>query len=414
MTDRTPDSAFHCRSCGSVKTRGFLNLGPMPLANTLPPSATAPQPRHPLTAVVCQDCRLVQLTHAVPPTVIFDDYPYFSSCSTSWVEHARRYTRTAHERLGLGPDSMVVEVASNDGYLLRHFVDLGVPVLGVEPAATVAEAARAIGVPTECRFFGAATAADLKERGMAADLVVANNVLAHVPDLNDFVAGLAHLLKPHGVVTCEFPHLLRMLEGVQFDTIYHEHFCYFSLLAVEKVLERHGLATFDADELPTHGGSLRLWIARKGARPEIGERLAKLRTDEAAAGLADDAAYDLFAQKVDRCLDSLKRFLTDARAANRKVVGYGAAAKSATLLGACGVTVADIAFVADINPHKQGRFIPGTGIPIVAPERIFAERPDDVLIFPWNLQNEITAQLAGIREWGGRFAVAVPETVILP
>lgn len=413
MTDNVRQPVFHCRSCGGTDIRGFLDLGPMPLANTLPPTADAPRPRYPLTAVVCRDCRLVQLTHAVPPAEIYDDYPYFSSCSTSWVEHARRYAVAARDRLKLGPDSMVVEVASNDGYLLRHFVDMGVPVLGIEPATTVAAAAVAAGVPTECAFFGTATAEDLRTRGKAADLMVSNNVLAHVPDLNDFIAGFARLLKPDGVWTCEFPHLLRMLEGVQFDTVYHEHFSYFSLLAAERALARHGLAVFDIDELPTHGGSLRLWIAAAGTR-DASASLARVRSDEAAAGLDGDAVYDRFAEQTRHCIGSLRRFLDDARAAGRRVAGYGAAAKSATLLGACGATATDIAFIADINPHKQGRFIPGTGIPIVAPERIFAERPDDVLIFPWNLRHEITTQLAGVRDWGGRFLVAVPETVVLP
>lgn len=413
MTDHIRQTLFHCRSCGSTELHHFLDLGLMPLANTLPQSATAAQPRYPLSAVICRDCRLVQLTHEVPPSVIYHDYPYFSSFSSSWVEHARRYALLARDRLNLGPDSMVVEIASNDGYLLRHFIDMGIPVLGVEPAETVAAAAREQGVPTECIFFGAGTADQLRERGIAADLMVSNNVLAHVPDLNDFVAGFARLLKPSGVWSCEFPHLLRMLEGVQFDTIYHEHFCYFSLLAVEKILARHGLAVFDIDELPTHGGSLRLWIAHAGTRT-VGERVTKVRADEKAAGLDGDAAYERFADQVRHCLDSLRAFLATARVQGRRVAGYGAAAKSATLLGACGVKTTDIAFIADLNPNKQGRFIPGTDIPVVAPDRIFTEQPDYVLILPWNLQNEITAQLAGIRDWGGRFVVAVPETVILP
>lgn len=405
-------SLFRCRSCGAGHSHPFLDLGILPLANRLPTDPSLPEPRYPLVAVVCGACRLVQLTHDVPPDAIFSDYPYFSSYSSSWVEHARRYAVAAANRLGLDRTSLVVEAASNDGYLLRHFSDLGIPVLGIEPADTVAAAARAAGIPTDGRFFGMQTARSLRDSGLAADLIVANNVLAHVPDLNDFLAGVAILLKPGGTFTCEVPHLLRLMQGVQFDTIYHEHFSYFSLLALEHALTGHGLAVFDIEELSTHGGSLRLWI-RPAPVATTAAALRHVRAEEQAAGLDADEAYDAFGAMAGRCLVSLRRFLADAAAAGRRVAAYGAAAKGATLLGACGAGVQDIAFVADLNPHKQGRYLPGTGIPIVEPGRIFAERPDYVLILPWNLRDEIVMQLAGIRDWGGRFVVPVPETVVL-
>lgn len=394
----------------------MLDLGLLPLANRLPASATDPEERFPLVVVVCHDCRLVQLDHAISPATIFADYPYFSSCSTSWVEHARRFALSAVPRLSLGPSSLVIEVASNDGYLLRHFQAAGIPVLGIEPSETVAAAARAIGIPTDGRYFGAATARSLRDQGRVPDLVVANNVLAHVPDLDDFLAGLALLLEPGGVLSCEFPHLLRLIDGVQFDTIYHEHFSYFSLLSLERAMGRHGLVVVDAEELATHGGSLRLWVRRGGRAASVAPSpvLDRVRMAEQAAGLAQDKVYDGFAARVRDCIADLRRFLDQAGAGGRRVAAYGAAAKGATLLGACGATIRDIAFVADVNPRKQGRHLPGTGIPIAPPQRIFAEKPDLVLILPWNLSNEIMTQLAGIREWGGRFAVPIPRVTELP
>jgi SAM-dependent methyltransferase len=404
-----------CRACFSPRLRAFVDLGETPSANAYrrPDEKDKPEIRAPLRTVVCEDCRLVQVDYDMLPSDLFSDYAYFSSYSTSWVEHARRFCVAARERLGLGPASRVIEIASNDGYLLRHFVELGVPVLGIEPAANVAEVAVAAGVPTEVRFFGVETARDLVRRRLAADLIVGNNVLAHVPDLNDFVAGLALALKDQGVISLEFPHLLRLIQEVQFDTIYHEHFSYFSLLAIERVMHRHGLALFDVEELPTHGGSLRIWVAKDG-RAELPGGLAKVRADEAAAKLDRNEIYDGFAARVGQCRQALLAFLAQARQERRTVVGYGAAAKGNTLLNSCGVTSADIPYVVDRNPHKQGRLLPGSQIPVADPSRVFETKPDYLLILPWNLKHEIMGQMAEIRGWGGRFVIPVPEAMVLP
>ncbi len=402
---------FRCRSCGSPRLWPFVDLGTMPSANAYRrPDAATPEVTCPLNAVVCQDCLLVQLDYDMAPADLFSDYFYFSSYSTSWVDHARRFAEAAIPRLALGPQSLVVEAASNDGYLLRHFVERGIPVLGVEPAANVAAVAVAAGVPTEVGFFGVAMADRLTAAGRAADLLVGNNVLAHVPDLNDFIGGVARLLKPEGVFSFEFPHLLRLMADVQFDTIYHEHFSYFSLRAVEAAFARHGLRVDDVEELPTHGGSLRLWggsAARPAAMPAPG--LAKVRADEAAARLDRRETYAAFGARVEACRRGLLDFLTRARQAGRRVAGYGAAAKGNTLLNYAGVGPDQIAFVVDRSPHKQGHLLPGSGIPVEAPEAVFREKPDYLLILPWNLKAEIMEQMAGIRDWGGRFVIAVPE-----
>ncbi|MBY0432021.1 MAG: class I SAM-dependent methyltransferase, partial [Rhodospirillales bacterium] len=376
-----------CRFCGAPLTRTFIDLGETPLANAyLPPEEVdQPEPRYPLHARVCDSCKLVQVESVVPPEAIFGHYAYFSSYSSSWIEHGRRFTESAAERFGLGGTSRVVEVASNDGYLLKHFVERGIPVLGVEPARNVAEVAITKGVPTEMRFFGLETARDLKAEGYSADLLVGNNVLAHVPDLNDFVAGLAYLLKPDGVLSMEFPHLLKLIEEVQFDTIYHEHFCYFSLLVVERVFARHGLRVFDVETLPTHGGSLRVMACRgeSHVHPQ-GEGLARVRAAEAAAGMGGDVLYAGFDAKVRALKASLLAFLAKAKAEGKSVVAYGAAAKGNTLLNYCGVGEGDIASVVDLNPHKQGHYLPGSHLPILPPTRVFETRPDYLLILPWN------------------------------
>lgn len=406
-----------CRFCGAPLTQTLVDLGETPLANAYLTAVAlaAPEPRFPLHARVCGRCRLVQVDAVTTPEALFGHYAYFSSYAASWVEHARRFTEMAARRFALGPASRVVEVASNDGYLLRHFVAAGVPVLGVEPAANVAETARTAGVPTETRFFGLTAARDLAARGFSADLLVGNNVLAHVPDLNDFVAGLAFLLKADGVLSMEFPHLLRLMAECQFDTIYHEHFCYFSLLAVERVFAAHGLRVFDVEELPTHGGSLRVMACRAAsAAHATGPGVAKLRADEAAAGLDDDAAYAGFAPRVEAVRDALTSFLAAARAAGCSVAAYGAAAKGNTLLNYCRLGAADIAYAVDRNPHKQGHYLPGSHLPILAPEALRETRPDYVLILPWNLREEIVAEHAHIRDWGGRFVVPVPTTRVLP
>ncbi len=400
-----------CRFCQATLTRTFIDLGPQPLANSYLTARdlVRPEPRFPLHARVCDSCLLVQVDDAVPPEAIFSDYAYFSSYAAGWVEHARRYAEMARRRFGLGPTSKVVEVASNDGYLLQHFAALGVPVLGVEPAANVARAAIAKGVRSEIAFFGRATAERLTAAGENADLIVANNVLAHVPDVNDFVAGLKFLLRPNGVITIEFPHLLRLIEQVQFDTIYHEHFSYFSLLVAERVLERHGLKVFDVEEPPTHGGSLRLFVAHADRAPATGPGLASVRAAEAAARLERAESYAGFRPRVDSVRRELVGFLDRAIADRRTVAAYGAAAKGNTMLNFCAVGPERIAYVVDRNPHKQGRYLPGSHIPIHAPDMVFQTRPDYVLILPWNLAGEISRQMAGIADWGGRFATAIPS-----
>lgn len=413
LLPRGGDGAHSCRFCGTPLSLSLVDLGDQPLANAyLRAEALAkPEPRHPLHARVCQACRLVQVGAAVPPEEIFSDYAYFSSMAASWVAHAERYARTMTSRLGLGPRSRVVEVASNDGYLLRHFVALGIPCLGIEPAANVAAEARARGVPTEVAFFGRETAARIRARDGAADLITANNVFAHVPDLNDFAAGFTALLAPAGTLTIEVPHLLNLLRELQFDTIYHEHYCYFSLAAAERVLAAQGLAVFDVAELPTHGGSLRLFVAHAAAGRAPGPGLAAVRAKEAEAGLDTDAPYAGFTAACEGVRDGLRAFLDAMRAEGRRVAAYGAAAKGNTLLNYCGITAGDgrIAFVVDRAPSKQGRYLPGSHIPILAPDAIFSERPDIVLLLPWNLRREIAADLAGIAAWGGRFAVAIPR-----
>jgi SAM-dependent methyltransferase len=410
-----------CRSCSAPLERVFVDLGSSPLANSYlePDRLDRPEPFYPLCVYVCERCWLCQLPEAASPEEIFGDYAYFSSYSTTWVEHARRYTDAMIERFGIGSGSRVVEIASNDGYLLRHFLDRGVPVLGIEPAANVAAAARELGIPTEVRFFGAEAARELAGRVGPADLLLGNNVLAHVPDLDDFVTGLALLLAPTGVLTMEFPHLVRLVEENQFDTIYHEHFSYFSLVAVERVFAAHGLELFDVEELPTHGGSLRVYARRAGApgppdrRPAAG-RVRELADRERRLGVETPAWYDAFGEKVRETKRRLLEFLIEARRSGKSVVGYGAPAKGNTLLNYCGVRTDFLDFTVDRSPHKQGRFLPGTRIPIRAPEAIFEARPDYVLILPWNLRDEIAGQMAGIRDWGGRFVVAIPEVTVLP
>lgn len=406
-----------CRFCRAPLTHTFLDLGDQPLANsnlTRAQLEAGTERAFPLHARVCERCFLVQVDDPVAADAIFDEgYAYFSSYSESWVAHARRYADAMAARFGLGADSLVVEVASNDGYLLQHFVAMGVPVLGIEPTANTAEAARARGVPTEVMFFNAETGAALAARGVRADLMAANNVLAHVPAIGDFAAGFRHVLKPEGVLTFEFPHLLNLIEKVQFDTIYHEHFSYLSLLAVEQVLRANGLRPFDVELLPTHGGSLRLFCAHEAASHAETKALAALRAREADAGLDRIETYGGFAERVNAVRDSFLAFLAAAKAEGKSVAAYGAAAKGNTFLNYCGVTSADIAWAFDANPHKQGRFLPGSHVPILAPAQVAAVKPDYLVILPWNLKDEITAQLGYIRDWGGRFVVASPRVEVL-
>jgi SAM-dependent methyltransferase len=406
-----------CRFCRTPLRRIFLDLGDQPLANSyLTPAqlAAGGEPAYRLRTRVCDACFLVQADHDVPAEAIFDDaYAYFSSFSPGWVEHARRYAEAMTERFGLGPESLVVEVASNDGYLLQHFVAKDIPVLGIEPTANTAEAARARGVRTDVAFFNAETGQALAARGDRADLMAANNVLAHVPDLNAFVGGFRHVLKDEGVLTFEFPHLLNLIEKVQFDTIYHEHYSYLSLLAVEQVLAAHGLRVFDVERLPTHGGSLRLFCCHAGAGFEETEALRALRAAEAAAGLDRSETYDGFATRCEAVRDSFRAFLAAARDDGRVIAAYGAAAKGNTFLNYCGATAADIVCAYDANPAKQGRYLPGSHVPVFAPAKIAETRPDYLLILPWNLKDEITRQLAHIADWGGRFVIASPETRVV-
>jgi SAM-dependent methyltransferase len=408
-------TASACRFCRSELRRSFVDLGRSPLSNAL---LTAEQlrsmePHYPLHAYVCENCLLVQLEEFASPDAIFSDYRYFSSYSEMWLRHAAAYAARMTKELGLGAGSLVVEPASNDGYLLQYFRRSGIDVLGVEPAANVAAVAEARGVPTEVAFFGVATARRLAAAGRQADLICANNVLAHVPDLNDFVVALSILLKPSGTITVEFPHLLRLIAERQFDTVYHEHFSYFSLLVVDKVFAHHGLHVFDVDRLRTHGGSLRIHACHAAAARERTERCHATLAEEADAGLADLATYDRFAATVIDVKCQVLEFLITARREGRLVAGYGAPAKASTLLNYCGVGPELLAFTVDRSPHKQGRFLPGRQIPILAPEHIFAIRPDYVFILPWNLRDEIIDQMRDVRDWGGRFVTPIPSLQVI-
>lgn len=407
-------SAPLCRSCGTPLERTFVDLGSSPLANSFLEQDQLHEPEiwYPLRVFVCTDCWLVQLPDHVDSAEIFSRYAYFSSVSMSWVEHARRFAETAIERLRLHAASRVVEAASNDGYLLQHFARHGIAVLGIEPAANVAEEARRRGIPTEVCFLGRGTAATLRERGVAADLLVANNVLAHVPDLHDFVGGLEILLAPGGTLTLEFPHLLRLIDGVQFDTIYHEHFSYFSFHTAERVLSAHGIEVYDVEELTTHGGSLRVWAGRRGEIPATSDRVADLRQRERLRGVEDLSLYQEFGHRVERVRHDLLEFLLQARKEGKRVLAYGAPAKGNTLLVYSGVRTDLVSFTVDRSPHKQGRYLPGSRLPILPPDAVFEVRPDFLLILPWNLREEIVEQMGAIREWGGRFLIPLPQLEI--
>lgn len=408
-----------CQFCANELTVSLVDLGSTPLANSyLPKDAPlAAEQSYPLHARVCSNCRLVQVEAATARENIFGDYAYFSSYSQSWIEHAGRFCTMARERWKLDAGSKVVEVASNDGYLLKHFVAAGVPVLGVEPAANVAAEAIAAGIPTDIAFFGVDTAQRLKNEGHAADLLAGNNVFAHVPDLNDFVGGLAILLKPDGVISLEFPHLLKLMQHTQFDTIYHEHYSYMSLLATENILGAHGLRVFDVEELPTHGGSLRILACHaNSAQHMAGPGLEAVRQAERASRLDSDAGYAGFEPRVHAVRTQLRQFLENTKAAQKTVVGYGAAAKGNTLLNYCGIKASEglIDYVVDLNPHKQNTLLPGSHIEVFAPSKIEQTKPDYLLILPWNLRDEIAEQMRIIRQWGGQFVIAIPELTILP
>ncbi len=409
-------SPVRCRACDAVVEESFADLGMSPLANSYVPAdrVSAMEPFYPLHAQVCTRCWLVQLQEYAAATNIFDDYAYFSSYSDSWLAHARRYTEAMIDRFKLGADSSVIEIASNDGYLLQYFQQAGVPVFGIEPSGNVAQAAIDKGIPTRVEFFGVAAAQRLVAEGRRADLLLGNNVLAHVPDLNDFVAGMKLALAPDGVITMEFPHLEKLVEQCQFDTIYHEHFSYFSLCAVERVFLRHGLTLFDVEELSTHGGSLRIYARHTAAaRPVVADAVAALRRREQSKGYECIDLYRAFAERVRETKWALLEFLIEAKRAGKSVVGYGAAAKGNTLLNYCGVGTDMIDYTVDRSPYKQGRLLPGTRIPICAPERIDETKPDYVLILPWNLREEISQQMSHITQWGGRFVVPIPRVAVL-
>ena len=404
-----------CRFCGVGLQRTFVDLGMSPLCETYPSAADLNQGQvyYPLHIYVCEKCWLVQLEEYESAESIFSDYPYFASYSDSWLKHCEKYCNEMKTRFSLGEQSFVAEVASNDGYLLQYFVRLGVPVLGIEPAANVAKAAVEKGVPTLVRFFGIQVAEELAAEGRTADLVVGNNVLAQVPDLNDFVEGLKILLKPEGVLTLEFPHLLRLIELNEFDTIYHEHFSYFSMISTIKIMEAHGLRVFDVEELKSHGGSLRVYACRASSQAHaLAPNVQKVINDEINAKLDRIEGYESFARQVKETKLDLVDFLLTAAKQGKRVAGYGAPGKSATLIHYCGIGKDLIEYTVDRSPYKQGRFLPGSHIPIFHPDRIRQTKPNYVVILPWNLKDEIMEQLQFIREWGGLFVVPIPRVAI--
>lgn len=404
-----------CRSCGATLERTFIDLGMSPMANSYlkPDQLNRMEPFYPLHVYVCEKCLLVQLKQFAAPHDIFSDYAYFSSFSDSWLAHAKAYVDMIVGRFTLGRSSNVVEIASNDGYLLQNFVSRGIPVLGVEPASNIAEVAKKKGIQTKVAFFGENTAREVAADGWAADLIIGNNVLAHVPDLNDFVKGLKVLLKPTGLITMEFPHLLQLMQQNQFDTIYHEHFSYFSFLAVEQVFARHGMTLFDVEELSTHGGSLRIYACHNDdmSKP-VQARAKELKSREEATGFGRLNHYLSFGPRVEATKRKVLSFLISVKQEGKHVVGYGAPAKGNTLLNYCGVRTDLIDYTVDRSPHKQGHFLPGVHIPIYGPERVRDTRPDYLLILPWNIREEVMQQMSYIREWGGKFVVPIPEVQV--
>ena len=405
-----------CRFCGRNLTHTFVDLGMSPLCESYISSDQLNEMErfYPLHVYVCDNCFLVQLLEYVSPDKIFSDYAYFSSYSDSWLKHARNYVEMAIPRFGLDSKSQVVEIASNDGYLLQYFVQRGIPVLGVEPAANVAAVAERKGISSLVKFFGKKTASELVTEAKQADLLLGNNVLAHVPDINDFVAGLKVLLKSAGVITMEFPHLMRLMEENQFDTIYHEHFSYLSFTTVDKIFAAHGLTLFDVEEIPTHGGSLRIYARhREDASKSVEDRVFELRTHEERAGLTCLRSYFSFTEKVKETKRKLLEFLIQAKRQGASVVGYGAPGKGNTLLNYCGIRTDFLDYVVDRSPHKQGKCLPGTHIPIHHPDRIKETKPDYVVILPWNIKAEVMEQNSYIGEWGGRFVVPIPEVTVL-
>ena len=401
-----------CMFCGTPLQHTFVDLGMSPLCESYisVEKLNQMEPFYPLHAYVCEKCFLVQLDEYVSPEDIFSEYAYFSSYSDSWVEHAKNYTDMIVNRLALDKRSYVVELASNDGYLLQHFVRKGIPCLGIEPAANTARVAEEKGVSSLVKFFGRVTARELAQQGKHTDLMIGNNVLAQVPDVNDFVAGIKILLKPQGVVTMEFPHLMRLMEGNQFDTIYHEHFSYFSFLAVEQIFAAHGLKLFDVEEISTHGGSLRIYGCHaEDTSKLVGISVMELRSREESEGFTRLEHYSNFTDKVKETKRKLLEFLIATKRQGKTIAGYGAPGKGNTLLNYCGIRTDFLDYTVDRNSYKQGKFLPGTHIPIHHPDRIRETRPDFILILPWNVRDEIMKQLSYIRGWGGKFVVPIPE-----
>ncbi len=406
---------MECRFCKTTLKYSFVDLGMSPLSNSYlkPEDMHRMEAFYPLHVYVCETCYLVQLPEVQTPEQIFSDYAYFSSYSDSWLKHTKTYVESMIKRFGFDADSQVIEIASNDGYLLQYFKEKGVPILGVEPAKNVAQVAQAAGIPTLMKFFGVQTATELATKGKYADLLLGNNVLAHVPDLNDFVKGMKVLLKPQGIITMEFPHLMQLMAENQFDTIYHEHFSYFSFITVEQVFAEHGLTIFDVEELPTHGGSLRIYVRHtEDESRAVTGRVPELRNRELQAGFSKLETYISFAQKVHITKQKLLEFLIQAKQEGKSIVNYGAAAKGNTLLNYCGIRSDFIDYVVDRNPHKQGHFLPGTHLPIYHPDKIRETRPDYLLILLWNLKAEIMEQMAHVREWGCQFVVPIPEVKV--
>lgn len=403
-----------CRLCRAPLSHSFVDLGVTPLCQThiSPAQLNIMEPFYPLHAMVCSQCLLVQLDEYVAPGDIFSEYAYFSSYSDSWLKHAADYCKMITDRLAMGGDSLVVELASNDGYLLRNFVDVGIPCLGIEPATNVAKVARERGIPTVNEFFGESTARQVRAEHGEANLIIGNNVLAHVPDLNDFVAGIGILLSSSGTVTMEFPHLLKLMDENQFDTIYHEHFSYFSFIAVTEVFRRHGMGIYDVEELPTHGGSLRIYATRDDAQ-EIRASVNELLETERGRGLDSLEGYSAFQPCVDKVKHDLLAFLIEAKSDGKRIAGYGAPGKGNTLLNYCGIGPDFLDYTVDRNPYKQGKYTPGSRIPIVSPEQIAETKPDYVLILPWNLRNEIISSNSAVFDWGGKFVVPIPELEII-
>jgi hypothetical protein len=408
---------YRCGICRTPLRHSWIDLGMSPLANSYRKVEDLNQIEsfYPLHVYVCEQCYQVQLPPLIQPERLFSDYPYFSSFSVSWLEHGRKYVDQMVERFTLGSGSQVIEIGSNDGYLLRHFQARGVPVLGIESATNVAAAAQASGIPTMVQFFGPDLAVQLAHGGVQAKLLVINNILAHVPDLHGFVRGLKVLLQPNGVITAEFPHLMRIIADNQFDTIYHEHVYYFSFITVRRLLAEHDLTIFDVQELPTHGGSLRIFVCHQEDRTKpVAASVDRLRDRELAAGFTRLEFYDSFREKVLAAKRGLLSFLIEVREKGQRIVGYGAPAKATTLLNFCGIRQDWLSFTVDQNPHKQGHYVPGTHIPIQHPDRIREVRPDYLLILPWNLRDEIMEQMAYIRKWGGRFVTPIPEVRVYP